>query len=189
MTYGTKEGIIRRDAKYNSDTLGGINVIEISHDEKFSVGDISVCAIPTSHDVIDPVGFIINSDGKKAVYITDTGYIPDSMFERISNADMYVMETNHDPELLMHCEKRPYPTRIRILGDKGHLSNEDGLDILAHVIGDATKHVFYAHISEDCNLWNLIDRASKKIFKSYEMDVSKINFIYTSQKATEYVEV
>ncbi len=189
MTSGTKEGIIE---KYRKDSVSPIDFCDVkiigSHDE-FVVGDIHIKSIPLSHDVYEPVGYILNDNNTKMVYITDTGFVPQTLYQELSNADIYVMETNHDPELLMACESRPYETRIRILNEKGHLSNEDGIDLLAHVMGDNTKLVFYAHISDECNLFNLIDMASKKIFKMYQMDVSKIEFVYTSQIATKVYEI
>lgn len=189
MTKGTMVGIKEKYSKNGDFPFDAMNLEIISHDDEFDIKDIHVKAIPLSHDVYDPTGFILTSCESKIVYITDTGYVPSVFYEDISNATCYVMETNHDPAMLMQCTKRPYETRVRILGDKGHLSNEDAIDLLAHIIGDRTKLVFYAHISEECNLWNLIDAESKRIFKSYQMDVSNIKFVYTSQLATEEFDV
>lgn len=185
MTRGTKDGILRK----NADTLKYASVRVIHNQETFYINNTKITAIPTFHDAIDPCGYKVDDGDNSLVYITDTGYIHSSLLGNLCNASIYVMETNHDPDMLMSCEKRPYETRVRILGDHGHLSNEDGLYNLCHIIGDRTKLVFYAHISEDCNLVELIDKESKKMFKKMEMDVSNIKFVYTSQIPSKVYEV
>ena len=189
MTPGTKEGIIEKYTKDGKSPIDFNDIHIINNNEKILINELEIQAIPLSHDVYDPIGFIIRDSNTKAVYITDTGYVPERYYEALSDADIYVMETNHDPVLLMQCEKRPYETRIRILGDKGHLSNDDALELLAHIIGNNTKLIFYAHISEECNLPELISASANKTFKSHNMDVSKIKFIYTSQKSTEVFDI
>lgn len=189
MTEGTKRGIIEKYTKDGENPLDYNDIKIIKSFDEFTVGDIKIKSIPTFHDVYEPCGFILSDSSTKLVYITDTGYVPQTLYTEISDSDIYVMETNHDPELLMTCEKRPYETRIRILGPDGHLSNEDGLDLLAHVMGNKTKLVFYAHISEECNLLNLIDAQAKKTWKMYQLDTSNIKFVYTSQLSTEVFEV
>ena len=166
MTEGTKKGIREK-------SLGK---------------DIIVESFPTFHDVYEPCCYKVTSNNKSIVYITDTGYVPTAFYDFLADADCYVMEVNHDPTLLMQSS-RPYETRVRILGDSGHLSNEDGLDLLAHIIGNKTKNIFYAHISEECNLWNIIENESKNIYKKYKLDVSNIEFIYTSQIPTKVVKI
>lgn len=185
MTMGTKDGSLRKIP----DSLSNAFVKIINNQEVFYVNNTKITAIPTFHDALDPCGYMIEDKGEKLVYITDTGYIHSSLLASISNASIYVMETNHDPDMLMNCETRPFETRVRILGDHGHLSNEDSLYNLCHIIGDKTKLVFYAHISEECNLPDLIKKESEKMFKKMNMDVSNIEFVYTSQKPTKVYEV
>ena len=182
MTEGTKKGILE---KTNGREIIESNDIRIiGQRENFKVGDIDVESFPTFHDVYEPCCYVVNGDSKKIVYITDTGYVPTAFYELLSDATCYVMEVNHDPELLMNSS-RPYETRVRILGDAGHLSNEDGLDLLSHIVGKSTSLVFYAHISEECNLWNIIESDAKRIYSGYNLDVSGIEFVYTNQLPTK----
>lgn len=189
MTSGTKRGIIEKYSRNGISPIDECDVRIIGNHTSFDVANLKVRSFPTFHDVYDPTGFVLEDSKSKLVYITDTGYVPQVLYNELANADIYVMETNHDPDMLMQCESRPYETRIRILGDEGHMSNEDALDMLAHVIGDSTKLVFYAHISEECNLNELIDMTNTKVFKGYGMDVSQIKFIHTSQIPSEVYEV
>lgn len=169
--------------KYNCE-----NSIFITNDMDFKINDLCVKTLPIFHDACDPVGFVVEHVNTKAVYITDTGYVHQRYLDKISNADAYVFECNHDPEILMNSE-RPYQTKMRILGNHGHLSNEDALYILAKVMGTNTKKVFYAHISDECNLYELIELTSKRVFDMVGLDTSDIDFIYTSQIPTKVEEI
>lgn len=116
----------------------------------FMIGHIMITPIQTSHDAGDSVGYIIEDGHSKLVYITDTGYIRDKDLAFLASADFYIMESNHDPELLMETS-RPYYIKRRILSDTGHLSNQDAAQILAKVVSDQTKEIVLAHMSEQAN--------------------------------------
>ena len=76
----------------------------------FDIDDITVDVIKTSHDVKGSVGFIIKNKDKSLVYITDTGYINNRYFEKLSNHNLYIMESNHDIEMLMNGR---YPFHLK----------------------------------------------------------------------------
>ena len=120
-----------------------------------------IVVLPTFHDAVESVGYKIISADQSIVYITDTGYVHQALYPFISNADCYVLECNHDPNILM-CSDRPYSLKMRVLSDHGHLSNEDAMVTLAHVLGINTKLVFYAHISQECNLTEIVELTRKK---------------------------
>lgn len=112
--------------------------------------DMKIDVIKTSHDVADSVGYIVEGNGRSIVYITDTGYINQKYFPLLKNREVYILESNHDIEMLNHG---PYSfaLRQRILGDKGHLSNYDCSRYLSTFIGDKTKCIVLAHLSRDNN--------------------------------------
>ena len=112
------------------------------------VGDIEVEVIHTSHDK-PSVGYILKGDSD-LVYITDTGYLKEAYHEKLMNKAMYVIESNHDIEILMNG---PYPHHLkqRILSDKGHLSNIVTAEFLKNAVGNRTKYVVLAHLSEHNN--------------------------------------
>lgn len=103
--------------------------------------------IKLSHDTPECLGYIFNSE---LVYITDTGYINKKYFEKLSNKKAYILESNHDVDMLMNSSK-PYFLKMRILGDEGHISNKDCLYYLKSFIGSNTKYIILAHLSEDNN--------------------------------------
>ena len=115
------------------------------------ISDIKISEIALSHDAKDIKGYIIEENSSSMVYITDTGYINKKYFDILNNRNLYIFESNHNVEMLMNNPNYPYHTKIRILGDKGHLSNEDSSYYLSKIIGKDTKYVVLAHLSEQNN--------------------------------------
>lgn len=112
--------------------------------------DLKFRIIKTSHDVADSVGYVIEGDNKTIVYVTDTGYINSKYFELLKNRNVYIIESNHDIEMLNNGSYS-FKLRQRILSDKGHLSNYDCARYLANFIGDNTDTIVLAHLSEENN--------------------------------------
>ena len=145
-------------------------------------------SVELSHDALDPIGFVFSNGSSRLVYVTDTGYVKQSLYETLRNANMYIWESNHDPEILMQSD-RPYETKKRILSDDGHLSNQDSAYILANLIGPNTKTIVYAHISEECNLNQIIKLTSSRVFNDLGIDTSDIEFYYASQISLKEIEI
>ncbi len=119
--------------------------------------DITVTAFALSHDAAEPLGYAFEADGEKLAVITDTGIIEDEMYVAISDADMLVFESNHDVDMLMFGEY-PYPVKVRIKGDRGHLSNDYAADALSRILSDRKKNaetkplrIMLAHLSSHNN--------------------------------------
>lgn len=121
-----------------------------SYDE-FMLGNLKVTPIPVSHDTSEPLGFVFEHEEKKLVYVTDTGYFNMRNMGISRNADAYIFESNHNVEMLMRNPKYPWYLRKRIISDDGHLSNEQAADYLNDMLGDKTKVVVLAHLSEENN--------------------------------------
>ena len=119
-------------------------------EDEFDINDIHINVIKTSHDTDDSRGYVITNNGKSIVYITDTGYINKKYFDLLSNRNLYIMESNHDVEMLTNG-KYPFQLKQRILSDKGHLSNYDSAKYLSSFIGNNTKYILLAHLSEENN--------------------------------------
>lgn len=139
----------------------------------FELGNFHILPIPTSHDSEGALGYVIESENEKLVYITDTGYFKDELFDYIRNADYYIFESNHDVELLMQTN-RPWHVKQRIISDYGHLCNEDSARVLANVIGDQTKEIVLAHLSEEGNTPHHALKMLHETFQKYQIDTSKI---------------
>ena len=152
----------------------------ISSGDVVRIGDLKVTVIKTHHDAKEPLGYIIEEKDKKVVYITDTGYVDQAYFDVIMNADMYIMESNYDVELLW-SSGRPFDIKKRIDGDHGHMSNITSAVLLSKLIGPKTKRIVFAHISDDCNYYNmpiLILNEHKKVYNEIGVDYSDIEFVF-----------
>ncbi|WP_026073621.1 MBL fold metallo-hydrolase [Robertmurraya massiliosenegalensis] len=135
---------------------------EIPTEQKFtfdmetvkSFGSLDIESFGVSHDAAEPMFYIFHHEGKKLVLVTDTGYVSDRMKGIISNADMFVFESNHDVQML-RMGRYPWNIKRRILSDVGHVSNEDAAIAMSDVIGDQTKRIYLAHLSLDNNMKDL----------------------------------
>ena len=181
--YNTKVYMAPKMQQY----LKYIENYEIITENTIKIKDIEINIIRTSHDAEDSRGYIINHKEKSIVYITDTGYINNKYFELLKNRDIYIMESNHDVELL---NNGPYPFQLRqrILGDKGHLSNYDSAKYLSEFIGEKTKCIMLAHLSEENNTRELAYNTLKERLEKNEQNIDKI-IIATQNQETELIEI
>ncbi len=129
----------------------------------FHLADIAVTAFSVPHDAYDPVGFVIEAgDGslfsphRSLAWVTDLGYLPQLVRERIREVDLLVVESNHDLELLENDTRRPWSVKQRIRGRHGHLSNQSVFEWLSEEHRPRWKEVCLAHLSRDCNSIPLI---------------------------------
>ncbi len=135
---------------------------EVPLDQKFtfdmetvkSFGSLDIESFGVSHDAAEPMFYIFHHEGKKLALITDTGYVSDRMKGIIKNADAFVFESNHDVQML-RMGRYPWNIKRRILGDFGHVSNEDAALAMSEVAGDNTKSIYLAHLSQDNNIKDL----------------------------------
>ena len=129
----------------------------------FTIKDVTITAFPTSHDAINPCGFMLEADGTRLVYMTDTGTYLSSNTPIIKNPDYLIIESNHDIQMLLHTH-RPMELIQRILSEYGHLCNEDSAFATLEIIGDRTKEIILAHLSEEANTPECALAAYKKVF-------------------------
>ncbi|MCM3588160.1 MBL fold metallo-hydrolase [Mesobacillus maritimus] len=130
-----------------------------------SFGSLDIESFGVSHDAAEPMFYVFHHEGKKLVLITDTGYVSDRMKGIIANADVYVFESNHDVQML-RMGRYPWNIKRRILGDYGHVSNEDAAIAMSEVIGDQTKKIYLAHLSQDNNMKDLARMAVSQTLES-----------------------
>ena len=122
----------------------------IKHKENIILDNINICPIILSHDCPNTYGYIITYNNEKLIYITDTGYIKEEYINLLSNATYIILEFNHDIEILMNTN-RPHFLKERIYSDTGHLNNEQASNICKKIIGNNTKFIWLAHISQQAN--------------------------------------
>ncbi|MBP3399799.1 MAG: MBL fold metallo-hydrolase [Erysipelotrichaceae bacterium] len=118
--------------------------------QTFQIQDIQITPLAASHDAQGCCGYLFESEGEKLAYLTDTGYVSKLNIQMMQNLDYYIIESNHDVEMLMKTN-RPFATKSRIYSDQGHLCNEDCGRALSLMIGENTKEITLAHLSEEAN--------------------------------------
>lgn len=137
----------------------------------FTIGDIDVDSFTVPHDAVDPVGFCFRTHGIKVGVVTDLGYVPDSIKFHLRGCDLLVLESNHDLEML---KVGPYPWSVkqRVMGRKGHLSNEVVSDFIRDDLDSSISTLVLGHLSEHNNHPEIVramgeralDRAGRRLF-------------------------
>jgi len=120
---------------------------EIPTGGELTVGSFKVRSFRVSHDAAEPVGWVIESEGARIAYATDTGCVTLGLEEAISRAQLCIVESNHDLEWLVRGPYSPLMKR-RVASELGHLSNHDAASLVAERLeesGPAT--IWLAHLS------------------------------------------
>lgn len=141
------------NAILNTKSVGKIErelFCEITPGQEFRIGELAIEPIPISHDAADPVAYKIKNGEKSAAVITDLGTYDEHIIEKMKHLDVLLLEANHDVHMLQ-VGAYPYPLKQRILGDRGHLSNELSGRLLGKVLHDEFKTVMLGHLSKENN--------------------------------------
>lgn len=140
-------------------------VTEFESGYSFSFRDISIDPFQTTHDAVDPVGFIIESAEGRYGHATDFGIVTRLVTEKLKDCRALVIEANHDEEMLMNG---PYPWHLkqRIKSRHGHISNNESVGLLEELLHDRLEGVFLAHLSETNNNPELPRCVTEKLLAS-----------------------
>lgn len=132
------------------DDLAQVQVEELPVGQRASIGAFDVLSFPLRHDAAEPVGFRIQAAGATAAIAIDLGSWDESTVMALRDADLVVLEANHDRELLRAA---PYPWAIqqRIYGPLGHLDNVQAGELLARAVAGRACDVWLAHLSAQAN--------------------------------------
>lgn len=114
------------------------------------VGDLAVVGLNKPHDAAEPLAFKISDGTESLGLVTDLGTVDQDMIDALENSAYLIMESNHDEDMERRS-RRPASLIRRVLGDRGHLSNDQAGMALRQMIGPDTKAVLLAHLSLECN--------------------------------------
>ena len=170
-------------------SLGKLTTDQKFHFEMGEVktfGDLDVESFGVSHDAAEPMFYTFHKNGKKVALVTDLGYVSERIKKTVEQADAYIFEANHDVDML-RMGRYPWSVKRRILGDSGHVSNEDCGLALADIIGNQTKRIYLAHLSQDNNMKDLARMSVDQILqeRGIQMELHDTD----PQKATPLYEV
>lgn len=126
----------------------------IKGDEPFSIQDITIYPFNISHDAAEPVAFRMEHEKKKIAVATDIGCFNDYIITNLQGLDILFLEANHDVRMLQ-VGPYPYALKQRVLGNRGHLSNESSGRLLCSVLHDNLKQIILGHLSHENNLAEL----------------------------------
>ena len=114
------------------------------------MGDLTVKPFRVDHDAANPVAYRIQNDRKSVAVATDMGHYSQYTIDHLQGLDAILLESNHDVRML---ETGPYPYYLkrRILGDHGHLSNENAGRLLSCILHDNIKKILLGHLSKENN--------------------------------------
>ncbi|MDD6482334.1 MAG: MBL fold metallo-hydrolase [Lachnospiraceae bacterium] len=146
-TQGTIEAI------KNTSSVGKIDE-ELFHpvcpEEEITIQDLSITPIAISHDAAEPVAYRIRSGQQQAAVVTDLGNYDEELVGKLQGLDLLLLEANHDIHML-ETGVYPYPLKRRIMGDRGHLSNERSGQLLGELLHDRFGAVMLGHLSKENN--------------------------------------
>ncbi|EPH07671.1 MBL fold metallo-hydrolase [Facklamia hominis] len=144
----------------------------IPPNQMISFKDIDILTYEVSHDAARPQFYAFQKGKKQFAMLTDTGYVSEALRSQLSNADAYLIESNHEIELLRYGAY-PWHLKQRILSDRGHLSNEDGALAIKNMMGSSTKSVYLGHLSKENNRKELALASMERILHQYDIDTQK----------------
>lgn len=148
--YGTQETL---NEISTSGSLGSFDLsllTPVVPDVDFVIGDLTVKPFSIDHDAANPVAYRVGSGGKSVAVATDMGHFDQYIIDHLQGLDGLLLESNHDVRML---ETGPYPYYLkrRILGDSGHLSNENAGRLLSLILHDGMKKILLGHLSKENN--------------------------------------
>ena len=146
------------------------NIVFIN--KPFEIGDFNITPIETSHDAINPCAYLIKDKDSSLFYMTDTGVFVEETLPLIKDPTYLIIESNHDIRMLLNTN-RPFELKNRIMSDHGHLCNEDSAIAAISIIGEHTKEIVLAHLSEEANTPDTALEAYDKIFKHFGVALDK----------------
>ena len=131
---------------------------EFAPGDTLDIAGVRVETFPTSHDVVNPVGFRFSCGGDAIGYATDTGVLPPGAMRLLRGARILALESNHDVPML-RTGSYPRVLQNRILSERGHLSNEQAAAAVQALVTERTEHLVAMHISQENNRPSLAVRA------------------------------
>ena len=136
---------------------------EIPLQQEFHLAGFDIEAFPVHHDAPETIGFQITCGEKKITIATDLGHICETAAPYIQAANLLVIESNYDEQMLANG-RYPHFLKTRIRSDHGHLGNHQTSAFLADNISDNLSHICLAHLSKNNNTPELVLQTLQNTF-------------------------
>ncbi len=148
------------------------NMVIFHSNQEVIINGLSILPFHIHHDAKEPVGFSVRNGKNKIGIITDTGKVTAEIMVCLQDCDLAIIESNHDVGMLK-VGRYPYYLKKRILGDEGHLSNEDASKIILKLVKNGLKKVLLAHLSEENNFPELAYETTSSLLVENNVKVQK----------------
>ncbi|MCI5772301.1 MAG: MBL fold metallo-hydrolase [Clostridiales bacterium] len=146
--------------------------------ESFFVGEMDVLPFSIPHDAADPVGFRVFAGGHSVATATDMGYLTQNTVDAIGGSDVVLLESNHDPDMLMQNPHYSARLKQRILGRHGHLSNESCAQAVLTLYETGVRHLVLGHLSGENNTPSLALETTLRAVEKYGLAQGEDIFIH-----------
>ena len=143
---GTWQGMARQVGEVSPSLR---RVFETGRD--FYIDGLAVHPFAIPHDANDPVGFRVYAGARSVATATDMGYVRPEVLEALRATDITLFESNHDPDMLRQNPHYSSALKQRILGNRGHLSNEACARGIYALLEKGVRHVVLGHLSGENN--------------------------------------
>ena len=171
-------------AGLGAEDIAGYDVLEPGAPR--AVGALSVRGVPVPHDAIGPLAFVIEADGCSLGHGTDFGHVSRGLADGFQDCDAVLIESNYDPAMLREGPY-PWPVKERILGSRGHLSNDDVARYLLRDLGAPCRMVLLAHISQNNNHPELARMAAETALR--RRGRTEVRLELTGADGTDWMDV
>ena len=155
--YATADTVSAIWEKTNMNNISPELFHSIRPEEEIEAGEMLVRPFSISHDAVDPVCYTVEKQGKRAAVATDMGCFDDTIIRVLGQCDSVLIEANHDINMLQ-VGPYPYSLKMRILGNKGHLSNTSCADLIKEILHKDLKHLVLGHLRRENNFPQLAYR-------------------------------
>lgn len=143
------------------------------------IGGFEVTSFATSHDAVDCHGYrITTGDGHRLALATDLGWVSESVYGNLQNAELVVLEANYDAARLQNGPY-PYYLKTRIASARGHLCNTDCAAALARLVAEGCTKFALCHLSNENNTPELALGAVRQAFEAQGAHIEKDGLLKT----------
>lgn len=145
----------------------------VTYDEELTIGDMIVRPFRISHDAVCPVSYTFCGGGEKIGMATDLGCFDEYTTQALRDCGILYLESNHDENMLL-VGKYPYALKQRILGTRGHLSNEAAAQLAEKLLHEKLKYIVLGHLSRENNYPELAyETMRQKVLSAWKYPLSQ----------------
>ena len=146
----------------------------------FAVGDLQITPFATPHDSRSSLGFRFDTDCRAMAVATDMGYMLPEVLDVLRGCQLLHIESNHDP-VMLNNGPYPYPVKMRILSDRGHLSNDACAAVLPDLVRSGATRIALAHLSQHNNTPQLAERTARDALAAQGIGIGRDCLLWVAE--------